>query len=481
MKSKSTLIIIAGFITLLNILSCKKNDKPTILNLANQTDTIASTGGTAKLSFNSNDSWSIDTTGFSWVKISSVAGSGGDATINISVSDTNKTGASRTKLIYLKTSNGLARRITIFQPPYIYPSYNTSPKAPDATGMSSTATQLIAKIKLGVNIGNTLELNGIEPYPTLNYIKFLKQTGFNGVRIPVGWYLHGGNNATAKIPQGWMDSVKQVVQWCVDNDMYVFINIHWDSGWLENNVTVAKSDSVNARQKAYWEQIATAFSDFDERVMFAGANEPGSNDDATAKVLVSYHQTFINAVRSTGGKNTYRTLIIQGPDEFIRPGRYFPSDPTPNRLAFEFHNYTPSNFTILNDDPEEGGWGYVYFYWGQGNHSTLEPIRNAGFGEEAEQLEYFKKLKENFIDKGIPCIMGEYSATRRSGTAGDKFIPKEMDKHNKSVDDWYTYLTKQSLAIGAKPMIWETGGVFDRVNNTIKDQRTVDAVKAGAK
>jgi hypothetical protein len=49
------------------------------------------------------------------------------------------------------------------------------------------------------------------------------------------------------------------------------------------------------------------------------------------------------------------------------------------------------------------------------------------------------------------------------------------------VDAWYTYLTKQCLAIGAKPFVWETGGVFDRVDNVVLDQRTVDAIKNGAK
>jgi len=479
MEKKSLYILAGIFYASLLVISCKKENAPASLDLVSQTDTIAPTGGAKTLSFNSNAAWRIDTTGFGWVHISPISGDAGEATINISVSDTNKTGASRTKLIYLNATNGLARRINIFQPGYIFPSYNTSPVAADASGMSSTATQLIAKLKLGVNIGNTLELNNIEPYPTASYISFLKQTGFNAVRIPCGWYLKGGNNSEAKIPGGWMDSVKQVIQWCVNNDMYVFVNIHWDGGWLENNVSLAKTDSVNARQKAYWEQIATAFRNFDERVMFASANEPNCTDDATAKVLVSYHQTFINAVRSTGGRNAYRTLIIQGPDEFIRPDRYFPSDPTPNRLAFEFHNYSPTSFAILDADPAEGGWGPIFYYWGAGNHSTIEPIRNSTNGEEAEQLAYYKKIKENYIDKGIPCVMGIYSANRR--TAASKYAPKELDKHNNSVDAWYTFVTKQCLAIGAKPFMWETGGVLDRTNNVVLDQRTVNAVITGGK
>jgi endoglucanase len=479
MEKKFVFVLAGIFYASLLVISCKKENTPASLDLANQTDTIASTGGKTTVSFNSNGAWRIDTTGFGWVKLDNISGDAGDATINITVPDTNKTGASRTKLIFLSASNGLARRINIFQPGYIFPSYNTSPVAPEASGMGSTATQLIAKLKLGVNIGNTLELVNVAPYPTASYISFLKQTGFNAVRVPCGWNLRGGNDSTAKIPQSWMDSVKQVIQWCVNNDMYVFLNIHWDGGWLENNVSVAKTDSVNARQKAYWEQIATAFRDFDEHVMFASANEPSCSDDRTAKILVSYHQTFINAVRSTGGRNTYRTLIIQGTEEFIRPGRYFPSDPTPDRLAFEFHNYLPTSFAILDKDPAEGGWGNILYYWGAGNHSTIEPIRNCTSGEEADQLAYFKKIKETYIDKGIPCVMGEYSANRRS--AASSHVPQELDKHNNSVDAWYTFLTKQCLAIGAKPFLWETGGVLDRTNNVVLDQRTINAVMAGGK
>ncbi len=150
----------------------------------------------------------------------------------------------------------------------LYPSYNTTPIAPDITGMSSTAVQLAAKIGLGWNIGNTLEAPGGEtgwgnPLITENYIKFVKQSGFNAIRLPCAWFLHMDNAATAQINTDWLNRVKQVVQYCVNQDMYVLLNIHWDGGWLEKNCTSAKKDSVNALQKAFWEQIATTMRDFD--------------------------------------------------------------------------------------------------------------------------------------------------------------------------------------------------------------------------
>ncbi len=485
-KNKFSYMMLVLLGTVLAFISCRDNNNSVpLMDVSTKSVSLSDDLDSTELTLTTDNNWSIsfdDATVPDWLQIDKTTGASGTTTIKIKSIALNTTGASRKSIVRISCDNGQARRVMVYQAPKLFPDYNTSPAAPNATGMGSTAAQVIAKIHLGVNLGNTLELNQWhEPYPTKAYFSFLKQTGFNAVRIPCGWYLQGGNNATAKIPQVWMDSVKTVVQWCVDNDMYVMLNIHWDGGWLEGagRASDIKKDSVNARQKAYWQQIATAFRDFDEHLLFASANEPFNvASDAEATNLLSYHQTCINAVRSTGGRNTYRTIAIQGADTYIKPGVFFPTDPTPNRLAYEFHNYTPSNFAILDKDPSEGGWGEIFYYWGAGNHSTLEPIHNSTSGEEADQLAYYKMLKTDYIDKGIPCLMGEYSTNRR--TAASSHVPLELDKHNNSVDAWYTYLTKQCLAIGAKPFLWETGGVFDRTNNVIKDQRTVNAIIAGS-
>jgi len=482
MKNKLILGVVGFFLTLLFFPSCKDSEAAAVLSIGNFTDTIPQTGGKSSYGFTSNASWSIDTTNFKWLHVSPVSGNGSSDSIHLSAG-ANSTASTRSLIVTIVCENGQERRITVVQSPCIYPDYNTNPIAPDVSGMNSTATQLVAKMKLGVNLGNTLELVNICPAPNKNYFSMLKSLGFNSVRIPCGWYMHGANNATANIPQSWMDSVKTVVQWCVDNDMYVMLNIHWDGGWLEDGgrISAAKKDSVIARQTAYWQQIATGFRDFDEHLFFASANEPYKvNNDAEAAILVSYHQACIDAVRSTGGRNAYRSIAIQGPEAFIKPSAHFPKDATPNRLIYECHNYTPSNFTIMDKESTEGGWGGMFFYWGAGNHSTLEPSRNSYYGEEGDIAAYFQMVKKQYIDKGVPCLLGEYAALQRR-TAASNPAPLELDKHNKSVDDWYTYLTKQSLAIGAPVFFWEQGNVFDRTTNAIIDQRTVDAILAGSK
>src|SRR5204863_5526786 len=98
-------------------------------------------------------------------------------------------------------------------------------------------------------------------------------------------WTHLSDPKKAKIDPAWLNRVKEVVGWCVANDMYVMLNAHGDAGWLEANVNLAKKDSVNAIQKAMWEQIATTMRDFDEQLIFAGANEPAVKDAEQMAVL----------------------------------------------------------------------------------------------------------------------------------------------------------------------------------------------------
>src|SRR5690606_3638738 len=161
-----------------------------------------------------------------------------------------------------------------------------------------------------------------------------------------------------KIEQQWLDRVQEVVQYCIDNDLYVLVNIHWDGGWLELNITPEKQAEVNARQKAYWQQIATLLRDFDERVMFASANEPHVENAEQMAVLLSYHQTFVDTVRATGGKNAHRVLVVQGPKTDIRTTfdlmHSLPVDAVPDKMMAEVHFYDPFNFTIMDQDES---WG----------------------------------------------------------------------------------------------------------------------------
>jgi endoglucanase len=466
--------------------SCKKGGVAAELSVSPGAITLpAEEGGASDITISSNAAWSVNNPLSSWLQIDKTTGSSGSATIQIKTLSENGTGAGRSGYLDISSSNGQSRRVKVTQAPALYPSYNTSPKAPDETGMSSTAVQLAAKMHtgMGINFGNTMESPNEGDWQsskmTESYVKFVKSLGFNAVRIPCNWvWSHLSDREKAKIDPVWLNRVKEVVGWCVANDMYVILNAHGDNGWLENNVNALKKDSINAMEKAIWEQIATTMRDFDEHLLFAGTNEPSVDNAGQMAILNGYHETFIKAVRSTGGRNSNRVLVVQGPttDSYKTSDLMttLPHDPVPDRLMLEVHCYTPSTFNLLTEDVS---WGNMAYYWGAGNHSTIEPERNATFGEEASLVTEFGKMKK-FVDKGIPVILGEYASWRRIAGLG-KILPKDLDMHNKSVDYWATFVTKTAKANGMLPFWWEIGFMLDRSNNVVKDQRMYDAIKAG--
>lgn len=430
----------------------------------------------------------IGSTDANWIELSHVTGIKGTTTVKITALE-NVTSVTRTAEITISSTDAASVKIKISQAGKLnlYPSYNTNPIPADATEMSSTAVQLAAKIKLGWNIGNTLEATGGEtawgnPKVTKELIDVVKANGFNAIRIPCSWNQNLENTTTAKIKTEWLNRVKEVVQYCIDNDMYVVLNIHWDGGWLENNITEAKKVENNAKQKAFWEQIATHLRGFGEHLLFAGANEPAVEDAAQMAVLTSYHQTFIDAVRSTGGKNAYRTLVVQGPTtDIVKTNELMttlPTDSATDRMMVEVHYYSPWNFGGLTKDET---WGKMFYYWGAGYHSATDTERNATYGEEAELEKNFKLMKTQFVDKGIPVLLGEFGAIRRTTLTGEA-----LTLHLASRAYYIKTVVKTAKANGLLPFYWDEGslgnnsfGIFDRSNNTVFDTQVLNALKEG--
>ena len=421
------------------------------------------------------------------ISTSACGGGGGSSTAPTVSSTPVVSSSSSSILLESSSSSSLASSsssVSSVASSQLYPSYNTKPIAPDMTGVGSTATQIASKMKLGFNIGNTLEATGGKtetywgnPKITKEFVKFVKDSGFTAIRLPVSWDQYS-NQATAEIESDWLNRVKEVVQHCIDNDIYVIVNIHWDGGWLENNVTPEKQIANNAKQKAFWEQIATQLRDFDERVIFAGANEPNVETAAQMNVLLSYHQTFVDTVRATGGKNAYRTLIVQGPSTDVEKTNklmtQMPVDTVTNRMMAEVHYYTPWNFAGMTKDES---WGNQFFYWGKGFHSTTDTAHNPTWGEEDTVDTMFKLMKTQFVDKGIPVIVGEFGTGIRESLKTDAAAYK---LHLDSRAYYFKYITKQALANGLQPFFWDTGSMLDRKNNVVLDQQALDALIQGA-
>jgi endoglucanase len=176
----------------------------------------------------------------------------------------------------------------------------------------------------------------------------------------------------------------------------------------------------------------------------------------------SFNQTFVNAVRATGGNNSNRFLVVQGFNTNIDHTVNFfvtPNDPAgSNKLFVEVHYYDPFNFThweyASNNVPE---WP-----------STVETWANEPWVDSQ-----FQKMKTNFIDRGIGVILGEYGVQRRFNVAN----------HEESRIRWNRYITESAVAHGMVPQYWDnahtgdTGfGLFNRSTGAEVYPDLIDAI-----
>lgn len=381
------------------------------------------------------------------------------------------------------TLNDLTQTVTVSQ------TGNALTISADQTGMSDDAMVMAPKMGLGWNLGNTLEAtsgpnaSGVytasetlwgNPLTTQALMDGVKAAGFNTVRIPTAWSGYIVDQTTYKISDAWLMRVREVVDYCVSNDMYAIINIHWDGGWLEEHPLFSSQVEVNKKQKALWEQIAVAFRNYDQHLLFAGTNEVHANyGNPTAEhieVQQSYLQTFVNAVRSTGGKNTYRNLIVQGYNTNIGHTNAYmtmPSDPTSNRIMAEVHFYDPFDFT-LDATSTKYYWGAEFA--GLGNTST--------WGQEAWVDSEFAIVKTKFVDNNIPVILGEYGPMFRAALSG-----QTLTNHIASRNHYLNYVTKKALENGIVPVYWDNGpmgnnssGLFNRSTGAVSDAAAVQAI-----
>jgi len=339
-----------------------------------------------------------------------------------------------------------------------------------------TATDVARQIKAGWNIGNSLEATGGEtawgnPMITQQLINGVKAAGFNAVRIPVAWDGHA-NQTTLTIDPVWMARVKQVVDLAIGSGMYVVLNIHWDGGWLEEHPLFSFQTAVNTKQRAYWTQIANQFKTYNEHLLFAGTNEThadfGTPTTEHITVQQSYLQTFVDAVRATGGNNATRTLVVQTYNTNMWHGLDFftmPRDTVANRLIVETHYYDPYDFT-LNPSGSCLAWGAPF------------PTQGAcTWAYESYVTDLFGRVRAKWIDQGIPVIIGEYGVATRPN------LNLDARKY------WLETINKTAAANGIKTFYWDNGvapsqtsgfALIDRNTGAVVDQGALAAILQAA-
>lgn len=375
------------------------------------------------------------------------------------------------------------------------------------------AIEIAPKMYPGWNLGNTLEGGGNDnnytnkgglgaekawqgTTTTQEIIDFVAELGFKSVRLPAAWVMghiiDGEEGMT--IDPTWMARVKEIVDYCIKDDLYVLLNDHWDGGWIQGSMKKDISEPTieqnSAKMKLLWTQIAEAFKDYDEHLLFAGLNEPEAETEAQTKALMTYEQAFIDAVRATGGNNATRTLVVQGPNTSIELSSKWVdisefNDPASNALMIEVHYYSPPQFTGVWEGPNGDE---PFYFWGADNHVPSGSYKkyNCTWGEEVYVREQFDMMKKSFVDKGVPVILGEYGANWREFS--NSSIQK---KHDASIRLFHKTINEEAIKRGIIPYVWDinnpnrygTGGIMciiDRSKPAVFDQNSLDGIMEGA-
>lgn len=334
-----------------------------------------------------------------------------------------------------------------------------------------TSYEVVLDMGLGWNLGNTFDACGDwisggvsahetawgSPITARYMFEKLKEMGFRSVRIPVAWSNMMQENYTISVL--WMDRVEEVVNYALDSGLYVVLNIHWDGGWILNFST--EYDETMKKYTRIWEQICERFRNYPDYLIFESMNEEGHFDDIWNRyawnykeedkiraydILNSVNQKFVDIVRGSGGNNEFRHLLIAGYatdiDLTIDPAFKMPEDPA-GRLMISVHYYTPSTFTILEEDAD---WGKSEYTWGT-DEDDYQRIRDD-----------FEKMKVHFMDKGYPVIIGEYGATKTN---------KDPD----SVRNYITAVARTAYEMGMCPMLWDANGHYNRLLGTFRDEQ----------
>ena len=341
-------------------------------------------------------------------------------------------------------------------------------------------------VVMGWNLGNALESEGTEtswgnPATTREMIQAVKAQGFNAIRVPVRWGQHC-DMTTMTVDEKWMARVKEVVDWCLAEDMYVIINTHHDL-WLEHYPTNDKKEELNGKLRKLWTNIATAFADYDGRLAFAGLNEVNAKGDweltptqENFDVTNSFNQTFVDAVRATGGNNAKRNLIVQSyrcnPSMGLS-NLVVPTDPTSKRLSVEFHYYDPYSYCSGADG--------CYNYWGIAfsDKGTVTPD-----GNEKSLANFFLTLREKWWEQGLGVVIGEYGCSCHY-TSSDKQTQEDNMQY------YMKCLVSEARKNGFAAFVWDNNaygngsekfGIFDRRNGmNVKTPFFLDGIKEGSK
>jgi endoglucanase len=291
--------------------------------------------------------------------------------------------------------------------------------------------RFVRDLKVGWNLGNTFDAVNVDwAKDDLAYERAwtgvltdpqifdsLKEAGFCAVRIPVSWHNHvTGDDFT--ISPAWLARVKEIVDVALDRGLCVILNTHHDIAREFIYPDTAHLESSKRYLGAIWRQVSETFKGYDKRLIMESMNEPrlagtknewqlDPNDPGCRDAVLcinALNQYFVDVVRTSGGENADRFLIVPGYAASVQGCMHsafaMPEDSgTADRLLLSVHAYTPYSFALQSAG--EAGSRDVF--------SKDNPF------DVNEIAVFMDSLYTKSIALNVPVVIGEFGARDKNG------------------------------------------------------------------
>lgn len=333
-----------------------------------------------------------------------------------------------------------------------------------------TSLELVKLMGNGTNLGNTMEACNTnegritdrtsyyetmwgQPVTTQEMISGMKAAGFDTIRIPVAWMTNGTDlyySGDYTISTDYLDRVEEIINYALNEDMYVIVNDHWDGGWLGmfGSKTPETRELAMKMYTSMWSQIAERYKEYSDYLIFEGANEELGNSlnnkifcedsgalsqDELYQVANQINQAFVDTVRATGGNNAKRFLLIPGINTNIAntcDERFVMPKDEADRLLISVHFYDP--------------WSYC----GDGT-STVK----WGTKKDLETMHETLSAMQKFNEMGYGVVIGEYGV-----------LQNEDGSLRENIITYHTFFLDTCDIYGYTSCLWDCSGFYKRIS-----------------
>ncbi len=341
------------------------------------------------------------------------------------------------------------------------------------------------ELKHGINLGGMLDspwgegtMEGNDNYNLFKdeYVKMIKDSGFDFVRFPVVFSVYADIEAPYKIDEELFDRTDHIIDLFLKNNIAVILDVH-NYNELYNSVAEGRDPRYNPmrdpnsneydtsvaseidatlllrinrridpvkekeRFKSIWSQIANHYKSYPMTLLFEFMNEPGTKFALYNELI----KETIPVIRNTGSNNKNRDIVIS-PAWYGAEGpllKYLEIPKNDKHIIGTFHMYEPFSFT------------HQGFNW-----TGLDPDARSSWKETGTNTKEIKKVmneaKAWSKKTGLKVLMGEFGTSMYA----------DMD----SRAAWTNYIARLAEKNGFAWAYWDFSsdafGVYDRNTKT---------------